>query len=120
MAYCRRDAKEAQGSLGAGGSIWSGLLGSNAAKEAEALQSNAYMSSRNTLQQGQVDALNYLDPFRQLGLNVGGSFQDALYSSEQWLNQIADQRAQLQREVDRLWATPELEQVPYPHWADGE
>jgi hypothetical protein len=99
--------------LGAGGSIWGGLLQREAAKEASAVQSDAYQNSRTTLRDSQGLALNYLDPFRQFGLSAGSSLQDALYSPEQRMGQIEDQRSQLQGEVDRLKAAlPVWERFP--------
>lgn len=97
----------------AGGSIWSSLIQRDAAKEATAIQSDALQNSRRTLQDAQGNALSYLDPFRQYGLNAGAAMQGLLYSPDQINAQIDAQRAQLQGEVDRLTAAlPVWERFP--------
>ena len=90
--------------LGAGASIYSGSQMAGAAKEGAAAQQDALSLANQTTIAGGRDALAYLDPFRQYGLNAGVSLQQALYSPEQRSAQIASQRAQLQGEVDRLKA----------------
>jgi hypothetical protein len=90
--------------IGAGGSITGGLLSSGAAKDASAAQQDAANRGITTLQAGQRDALNYLDPFRQFGLNAGYTLQDSMYSPEQRAAQMDQQRLQFTAEVDRLKA----------------
>jgi hypothetical protein len=81
-----------------------GIMGSNSAKEASAAQQDAANRGITTLQAGQRDALNYLDPFRQFGLNAGYTLQDSMYSPEQRAAQMDQQRLQYTAEVDRLKA----------------
>jgi hypothetical protein len=81
-----------------------GIMGSNAAKDASAAQQDAANRGLTTLQSGQRDALAYLDPFRQFGLNAGYTLQDSMYSPEQRAAQIDQQRLQYTAEVDRLKA----------------
>jgi hypothetical protein len=90
--------------LAGGTSAMTGIMGSNSAKEASAAQQDAANRGITTLQAGQRDALNYLDPFRQFGLNAGYSLQDSMYSPEQRAAQMDQQRLQYTAEVDRLKA----------------
>lgn len=90
--------------IGAGASIYSGSQMASAAKGASAAQQDAYSLANQTTIAGQRDALAYLDPFRQYGLNAGASLQEALYSPQQRQGQIESQRAALQGEVERLKA----------------
>lgn len=90
--------------VGAGASIYSGMLGADAAKEGSEAQVNALRDASRTSQAGTRDALAYLDPFRQYGLNAGASLQQALYSPEQQQQQVTQQRIALQGEVDRIKA----------------
>ena len=90
--------------IGAGASIYSGGLMADAAKGASAAQQDSLSLASKTSIAGGRDALAYLDPFRQYGLNAGASLQDALYSPGQRQSQQTSQRAQLQGEVDRLTA----------------
>jgi hypothetical protein len=100
--------------IGAGASIYSGMQQSSAAKKAAdrmiTSQGDAYDRSIKTSQAGQAQALAYLDPFRQYGLNAGASLQAALYSPEQQQQQQQQQRFQLEGEIARLESTmPTLE-----------
>lgn len=88
--------------LGTGASIYGGMETSNGVKGATAAQMDANSLAQQTTIAGQRDALAYLDPFRQFGLNAGSSLQDLMYSPEQRAGQIDSQRMQLQGEVDRL------------------
>jgi hypothetical protein len=90
--------------LAGGTSAMTGIMGSNSAKEASAAQQDAANRGITTLQAGQRDALNYLDPFRQFGLNAGYTLQDSMYSPEQRAAQMDQQRLQYTAEVDRLKA----------------
>ena len=90
--------------IGGGASIYSGMLQADAAKEGSEAQVNAFNQASLTSQAGTRDALAYLDPFRQYGLNAGVSLQQALYSPEQQQQQVNQQRIALQGEVDRLTA----------------
>jgi hypothetical protein len=90
--------------LAGGTSAMTGIMGSNSAKEASAAQQDAANRGITTMQTGQRDALNYLDPFRQFGLNAGYTLQDSMYSPEQRTAQLDQQRLQYQAEVDRLKA----------------
>ena len=90
--------------VGAGASIYSGMQMADAAKDASAVQQDAYAQGTRTSLAAKRDALNYVDPFRQYGLNAGVSLQQALYSPEQRTAQVTAQRNQLQGEVDRLLA----------------
>jgi hypothetical protein len=90
--------------LAGGTSAMTGIMGSNSAKEASAAQQDAANRGITTLQAGQRDALNYLDPFRQFGLNAGYTLQDSMYSPEQRAAQMDQQRLQFTAEVDRLKA----------------
>lgn len=91
--------------VGAGATIGSGMMQSNAAGKASAAQVDAINQGNATLMAGQRDALAYLDPFRMYGLNAGSALQAALYSPEQVQQQIKDQQIQLQGEIDRLQAS---------------
>lgn len=88
--------------IGGGASIYGGIQQAGAAKEGAAAQQDAINMAQQTTIAGGRDALAYLDPFRQFGLNAGTSLQDMLYSTEQRKQQIDSQRMQLQGEVDRL------------------
>lgn len=90
--------------LGAGASIYSGSQQANAAKGAAAVQGDAINQATQTSIAGGRDALAYLDPFRQYGLNAGSSLQAALYSPQQQAQQQASQKAALEGEVARLQA----------------
>lgn len=90
--------------IGAGTSIYAGSQQASAARGASAAMSDAYSLANQTTIAGGRDALAYLDPFRQIGLNAGTSIQSALYSPAQRRQQFAEQRIQLQGEVDRLKA----------------
>jgi hypothetical protein len=90
--------------IGAGASVTGGLLSSGAAKDASAAQQDAANRGLATVQAGQRDALNYLDPFRQFGINAGYTLQDSMYSPEQRAAQMDQQRLQYTAEVDRLKA----------------
>ncbi len=90
--------------VSAGASIYGSTQQASAAKGAAAAQADAYSLANSTTMAGGRDALAYLDPFRQYGLNAGASLQDALYSPEQKTQQLATQRAQLEGEVARLKA----------------
>jgi hypothetical protein len=90
--------------LAGGTSAMTGIMGSNSAKDASAAQQDAANRGITTLQAGQRDALNYLDPFRQFGLNAGYTLQDSMYSPEQRAAQMDQQRLQYTAEVDRLKA----------------
>lgn len=90
--------------LGAGASIYGGMQQASAAKGASAAQQDAYSLANQTTIAGGRDALAYLDPFRQYGLNAGSSLQQALYSPQQQMQQMDTQKAALQGEVDRLKA----------------
>lgn len=90
--------------IGAGASIYAGNQQANAAKGASAAQQDAANLAAQTSIAAGRDALSYLDPFRQYGLNAGSSLQQALYSPQQQQQQIETQRAALKGEVDRLKA----------------
>lgn len=90
--------------LGAGSSIYGGILQREGAKEASGAQQDAYGRANQIIQSSSRDALSYLDPFRQFGLNAGSTLQDMLFSPQQRAGQIESQRMQLQGEVDRLKA----------------
>lgn len=79
--------------LGAGASIYGGQLQADASKE-------AMNTATRTLTQGRDQALDYLDPYRQYGLNAGSTLQDLLYSPEQRTRQLKDQRLQLEAARD--------------------
>ena len=80
--------------IGAGASIYAGQVGAEGSKD-------AMNTATRTLTQGRVEALDYLDPYRQIGLNAGSTLQDLLYSPEQRARQVTDQRGRLQADVDR-------------------
>lgn len=90
--------------VGAGASIYGSTQQASGAKGASAAQQDAASQAIQTTTAGGRDALAYVDPFRQYGLNAGASLQEALYSPEQKTQQIATQRAQLEGEVARLEA----------------
>ena len=90
--------------LGAGASIYAGSQQASAAAGASAAQQDAANLAAQTSIAGGRDALAYLDPYRQYGLNAGSSLQAALYSPQQQQQQLDTQRASLQSEVDRLKA----------------
>jgi hypothetical protein len=90
--------------LGTGTSIYGGIQQASGAKGAAAAQQDALSRAQQTTIAGQRDALAYLDPFRQYGLNAGQTLQDMLFSPGQRSAQIDAQRVQLQGEVDRLKA----------------
>ena len=90
--------------LGTGASIYAGQQQASAARDASgALVGAANQAGLTSVAAGR-DALAYLDPFRQYGLNAGVALQDALYSPEQKQQQVTQQRIALQGEVDRLQA----------------
>lgn len=92
--------------VGAGASIYGGSQMSSASKKAAdrsaTAQGDAFNRSITTAQAGQAQAIAYLDPFRQYGLNAGSSLQQALYSPDQQRRQQVDQRLQLEGEIARL------------------
>lgn len=90
--------------VGIGASVYGGMQQADAAKAGSEAQVNALRSSNNISAAGVRDALAYLDPYRQYGLNAGASLQAALYSPEQRGQQVQSQRIGLQGEVDRLKA----------------
>jgi hypothetical protein len=90
--------------IGAGASIYGGMQQASAAKGAAAAQQDSLALATQTSIAGGRDALAYLDPFRQYGLNAGSSLQAALYSPQQRQQQMTDQRNQLLGEVNRLKA----------------
>jgi hypothetical protein len=90
--------------IGAGASIYGGTQQASAAKGASAAEQDALSRATATTVAGGRDALAYLDPFRQYGLNAGSALQAALYSPQQRQQQITDQRNQLVGEVNRLKA----------------
>jgi len=99
--------------IGAGASIYAGQVSANAAKSSSAAMVDAYGRAQDTSIAAGRDALAYLDPYRQMGLNAGSTLQDLLYSPQQRLNQFQDARTQAQAEVDRLQAlVPKWEQYP--------
>lgn len=88
--------------IGAGASIYGNSLMAGAAGEAAGVQTDALGRSSTELRTAGRDALAYLDPYRQYGLNAGSSLQDALYSPEQKMQQLDTQKASLEGEVARL------------------
>jgi hypothetical protein len=78
---------------------------SGAAKDAAAAQQDAAYLGITTQQAGGRDAIAYLDPYRQFGLNAGNTLQNIVYSPEQIQNNVDTQRIALQGEIDRLKAT---------------
>lgn len=88
--------------VGAGASIYAGSQQAGAARDASGAMTDAYGRATNVSVAAQRDALSYLDPYRQYGLNAGSSLQDALYSPQQKIQQLDTQRASLEGEVARL------------------
>ena len=97
--------------LGAGASIYAGSQQASAAGNAANAQVDAQGRAITTNLAGQSQALAYLDPFRQYGLNAGSSLQAALYSPQQQMQQLDTQKAALEGEVARL-------QSLAPRWED--
>jgi hypothetical protein len=99
--------------IGAGGSIMGGLTQSGAAKDAAATQADAYRQGITTTQQAGRDALAYLDPYRQFGLNAGNTIEAMLYSPDQRIAQMEQGRLAAQAEVDRLKSlVPDWDRYP--------
>jgi hypothetical protein len=94
----------AAAAIGVGASVYAGQEQAGAARDASGALVGAANQASVTSVAAQRDALAYLDPYRQYGLNAGVALQDALYSPEQKQQQINQQRIALQGEVDRLQA----------------
>ena len=88
--------------IGGGASIYGGMQQSSAAKKASNAQQDALNRSITTQQTAGQQALAYLDPFRQYGLNAGATLQQQLYSPGQLQGQAESGRLQLQGEIDLL------------------
>lgn len=88
--------------IGAGASIYGGLQQKDAAKKGMNAQIDMANRAIQTQQSGQSQALNYLDPFRQYGLNAGSTLQSLLYSPGQLQAQQQGELLRLQSDVDSL------------------
>lgn len=88
--------------IGAGGSIFSGMMQSNAAKEAAGLTGDANMRGLETLRDGQAQALRLMSPFIGRGNNAGDTLSRLFVSPQERQRQSDLQRTRLQSEVDRL------------------
>ena len=88
--------------VAAGAATYAGSQQASAAKDASGTMTDALGRSSTELRAAGKDALAYLDPFRQYGLNAGSSLQDALYSPQQKMQQLDTQKAALEGEVARL------------------
>jgi len=89
---------------GAGASIYGGMQQSKAAKRSSNAMQDAFNQSIATQQAGKREALGYLDPVRQMGLNAGSTLESLLYSPGQRQAQAANQTALYQGEIDKLTA----------------
>jgi hypothetical protein len=74
--------------LSAGGSIFTGLMGSNAAKSAAAGQESMGYQALGMQQSAIQQMLAYFDPFRQQGLQAGQALTGELYSPAQRTQQL--------------------------------
>lgn len=90
--------------VGAGATLYAGSQTADAAKGAGVAGQDAAMRASQTSIAAGQEALAYLDPFRQYGLNAGASLQEALYSPQQRMGQMEAQKTQLEGEVARLTA----------------
>jgi hypothetical protein len=88
--------------IGAGASIYGASQQSSAAKKAANVQQDALNRGMTIQQTAGQQALSYLDPFRQYGLNAGNTLQGLLYSPAQLQAQAESARLQLQSEIDLL------------------
>lgn len=88
--------------LGAGGSIWSGMIQRDAAKDAAALQSDASFRGQQTLRDSQALALSLLAPFLGRGNAAGDTLSRLLVSPKERQRQSALERTRLQSDVERL------------------
>ncbi len=88
--------------VGAGASIYGGMQQSSAAKRGMNAQIDGLNLAMNTQRAGKTEAINYLDPIRQYGLNAGSTLQSMLYSPGQLQAQQASERVRLQGDLDAL------------------
>ena len=94
------------GILQAGGSIASGIIGRDAAKEAEAAQMDALLRSLGFLGDSQDRALSLLDPFISSGTQARDFLTAALYGPEAAQAQRQIERARLEstiRNLEQQW-----------------
>lgn len=94
------------GLLQAGGSIASGIIGRDAAKEAEAAQMDALLRSLGFLGDSQDRALSLLDPFISSGTQARDFLTAALYGPEAAQAQRQIERARLEstiRNLEQQW-----------------
>lgn len=102
MSYVAIAGMAISAGAGVGTSIYAGNQAKKAAQNAATAQGDMYNRAIQTTQEGKEQALNYLDPFRQYGLNAGVSLQDALYSPQQKAQQQLSQKIALEGELARL------------------
>lgn len=98
--------------VGAGAGIYGGMQQSKAAKKAANAQSDAMRLGIQQQQAGKAEALNYLDPVRQWGLNAGSTLQSMLYSPEQLRAQQQSELLRLQGDV----ATLKDKEMTFDEW----
>ena len=102
MSFVAASALVVSAGVGAGASIYAGSQQKKAADRAATAQGDAINRAITVSEAGKSQALAYLDPFRQYGLNAGVSLQSALYSPQQQQQQREAQRLQLEGEIARL------------------
>lgn len=88
--------------LQAGGSIWSGMMSRDAAKEAAATMSDASMRAEAGLTSRQNQALALLAPFLNPGARAGDTLSMFTVSPQERARQEALQLTDLQSEIKRL------------------
>lgn len=88
--------------VGVGGSLASGVMSRNAAKEGAALTADAAMRAERGLTDRSDQALDFLQPYRDIGVNAGNSLAFASVSPQERARQAALQQADLEAEVQKL------------------
>ena len=88
--------------IGAGGSIYSGMVQSDAAKRSAGLMSDANRQAEAGLNDRMQQSLSLLAPFLQIGRQSGDTLSMLSVSPAERQRQIGTERSRLQSEVERL------------------
>lgn len=104
MAFPLALAFLASSGVQAGGSIWSGLLQRDAAKEASALMADSSIRGMNFMRESQAEAMSILAPFLGRGNNAGDTLSRLLVSPKERGRQSALERQRLLSDVEQAKA----------------
>lgn len=98
--------------LGVGGSIWSGMVQRDAAKEGAAAMEDASRRAERGLTERQRQALGLLAPFMRPGARAGDTLSFLTVSPQERKRQNALERADMQSNIDQLSQGISWENMP--------